>query len=124
MKQLNRATATCICVATAAFAVLAIPAATRAQGALTSVGCAAESGLRSGNSKQPGSVTFINNTGGKVQTYWLNYQGKRVHYTDLDPGQSHTQHTFVTNSWVVTNASGQCLAVFLPKPGSATAVVQ
>ena len=71
--------------------------------------CSRIEALRSGNSKQPGSVTFINNTGGKVQTYWLNYQGKRVHYTDLDPGQSHTQHTFVTNPWVAHQHLGKVL---------------
>jgi len=124
MKQLTVTTIARTFLAAAAFAVLAIPAASRAAGTLKSVGCAAESGLRSSNSKQRAELTFINNTGQKLETYWLNYQGKRVRFADIGPGQSHTLNTFVTNPWVITNASGKCMAVYLPTPGSATAVIQ
>lgn len=102
MKQLTVTTVARTFLAAAAFAVLAIPAASRAAGTLKSVGCAAESGLRSSNSKQRAELTFINNTGQKVETYWLNYQGKRVRFADIGPGQSRTLNTFVTNPWVIT----------------------
>jgi hypothetical protein len=56
------------------------------------------------------SITFVNATSGSVDVYWLDYQGGRVYYYTLAPGQSYVQSTWVTHPWVaIDRASGVCV---------------
>ena len=57
--------------------------------------------LKSLNSDTSSKVTFFNKTSHTVTTVWLNYEGKPVKYTELAPGKSYTQSTYVTNPWIV-----------------------
>jgi hypothetical protein len=45
--------------------------------------------------------------------FWLNFQGQRVKYFDLGPGQTHNQGTFITHPWVVADPTGACIRLFL-----------
>ena len=57
--------------------------------------------LKSLNAATKSTVTFFNKTSHKVTTVWLNYEGKPVKYTELAPGKSYTQSTYVTHPWIV-----------------------
>ena len=96
-----------------------------AQNELTDVGCAQEDRLRSTDGSISTQVTFINRSALTIRTYWLNYQGKRVFYSDIAPGRSHVQQTYVTHPWVITNnPSGNCVAIYQPARTPATVVIR
>jgi hypothetical protein len=46
--------------------------------------------------------------------YWLNYQGDRQLYANLEPGQSIGQQTFLTHPWVIVDDEGKAISLFLP----------
>src|SRR5262249_47340712 len=96
---------------------------TPAREPLPDAGCAAGGSLRpTTKGSTPAEITFVNRSGRAIRTYWLNYQGKRVYYTEIPPGKSFTQQTYFRHPWVITgSASGDCMAIFLPaqKPGVA-----
>jgi hypothetical protein len=76
--------------------------------------CSAERKLRSMVADQSIYVTFINNTGIPINTNWLNYQGARVFYNTIGPGESLQQQTFLTHPWVLVDGVGRCLKLILP----------
>ena len=48
---------------------------------------------------RPTQVEFINH-GKEIKTiYWLNYEGRRVCYARLQPGDSYIQKTYVSHPW-------------------------
>jgi len=57
-------------------------------------------------------ITFVNRSGGQVAIYWIDFQGKRRRYANLQPGGRHRQHTFAGHVWLVTGRDGAKLAVF------------
>jgi hypothetical protein len=75
--------------------------------------CQAEAQSRSLNSNTPTSFTITNHTSETLSVFWLNFQGQRVKYFDLGPGQTHNQGTFITHPWVVANLKGDCIRLFL-----------
>jgi hypothetical protein len=90
---------------------------------LPDAGCAAEDSFRSTEGSTPAEITFVNHSARAIRTYWLNYQGKRVYYAEIQPGKRLAQQTYFSHPWVITgSASGECIAIFLPaqKPGVAT----
>jgi hypothetical protein len=54
-----------------------------AQNELTDLGCAQENSLRSLNSNVSTYATFVNQRRSSIRTYWLNFEGKRVFYSDI-----------------------------------------
>ena len=52
------------------------------------------------NSNEASYVEFCSRTGRKVDILWLDYQGKKVKYATLQPGQRIFVDTFVTHPWV------------------------
>ena len=54
-------------------------------------------------------LVFANHTHGSVSIYWLDFNGDRVWYNTLAPGESYSQQTFVTHPWVIVDADGRCL---------------
>lgn len=50
-------------------------------------------------------VTFYNSSSKAVAAFWLNYQGIRVHYGDIQPGDSKHMDTYVTHPWVFVQQS-------------------
>jgi TPR repeat protein len=57
---------------------------------------------------------FQNKSGGGIKLYWITPDGKRKLYTQIDDGKSAIQATFMTNPWVVTDSSDQCLGIVMP----------
>jgi len=74
--------------------------------------CPNEEALRSRYSTAPTEITFINDTGGTVRLYWINFEGERQLYAQLPTGQRVRQLTFVTHPWVVVDSEGRCLGVY------------
>ncbi len=62
---------------------------------------------------QEATVIFTNYLESEVQIYWINYQGKRVLYRKLAPGDSYRQQSFFTHVWLATNRDGNCVGLFL-----------
>ena len=89
-------------------------ASTDRGGAAGGAECPAERGLRSINGNFHTQVRFVNDSARPVQTYWLDYQGKRVPYKVMPPHSSHTQPTYLTHPWVVTDEGQRCLGVYFP----------
>jgi hypothetical protein len=74
--------------------------------------CPSEVGLRSQKGTQKTNIVFHNATSGTVHLYWINYRGKRESYGSIAPGQTHSQRTYGTHPWVVTDDRGKCLNVY------------
>jgi len=96
-----------------------------AETSLEDLGCSAEPQLSSKQGSVSTSVTFINNSSRTIRTYWLNYNGRRVYYAEVEPGKSYVQQTYYTHPWVITNdPSGNCVSLFLPSKEPGVAVVR
>jgi hypothetical protein len=69
------------------------------------------------------SIRFVNLSSGVRNIIWLDYNGQRVFYNSLQPGQSYIQETFLTHPWLITTAQGQGLAIYLPISELASALL-
>jgi hypothetical protein len=60
--------------------------------------------------------------------YWLNFEGKRdpseSQKVTLNPGQSEGRSTYLTHPFLVTDASGKCLGIYLPTTEPSLAVIK
>jgi len=77
--------------------------------------CASESRRRSLESTTSLQLDYRNDRSRRVSLYWLDFQGKRVHYADLEPGEAYRQQTYVTHPWVAVDGDGRCRAIFVPR---------
>jgi hypothetical protein len=66
--------------------------------------CSAEASAKSTGGPET-TIEFVNATSQRVKVYWLDFQGHRVLYNQLDAGKSYVQRTFLPHPWVVTDAS-------------------
>lgn len=71
-------------------------------------------------------IRFDNYRSEDMLLYWINYEGVRVYYTQIEAGRSYLQQTYVTHPWVVTKKNAvpgveDCVAIFEPSsdPGVA-----
>ncbi|XP_033732285.1 von Hippel-Lindau disease tumor suppressor-like [Pecten maximus] len=70
--------------------------------------------LRSGRSNVTSFVRFVNRTHRFVDIVWLNYEGARVKYKTLQPGQFVDVNTFVGHPWIFRDSdTGDHLVVQL-----------
>jgi TIR domain-containing protein/von Hippel-Lindau disease tumor suppressor protein len=76
--------------------------------------CAEEGQIKSIDGKQPTVITFSNDSGSPVRQYWLDYSGQRKFYSTIKQGESHTQPTFFTHPWMITDSVDKCIAIYLP----------
>jgi hypothetical protein len=74
----------------------------------------------------PAAIQFVNNSasGLSFQVFWLDFNGNRVLYNTLSPGQSFIQQTFLTHPWVIadTSPAATCQEIYLPLPEQAPAI--
>ena len=93
-------------------------------GTLPQYACSLEPSLRSIEGIVPASIRFVNQTAGPVKVYWIDYEGHRVLYNEaLGAEQSYDQQTWLTHPWVVTDATGTCLGIWLPSAAPGTASI-
>ena len=92
--------------------------AAHAQDAATIFDCAKEGqGLKSEVSDQSTHVRFVNDNPEARTIYWLNFDGYRVFYMRLEPGQAYDQQTYVSHPWVITADNlGTCTMGIMPSP--------
>ena len=56
-------------------------------------------------------VTFVNRTGGPVELFWLDSDGKRRSYGRLQVDEERSQHTFAGHVWLLVDGAGEPLGV-------------
>lgn len=76
--------------------------------------CWDEGDLLSENSDQGVTITWINTSGEVRRTYWLNYQGQRQYYGELQPDAQAMQQTFAGHPWVITDTDDNCVEIYVP----------
>ena len=106
-------------------AILAVIATgAQAQTELRDLGCAGETSLRSIDETTMTEVIFFNQSTAPIRTYWIDHQGNRIFGSEIRPGDSYVQQTYVTHPWVVTkNGAKTCMAIYQPEASSAIVVV-
>jgi len=72
---------------------------------------------RSRRSDVPISVTFRNRSEGMRGVMWIDFNGRPVEYATLAPGETFTINTYMTHPWMFTDGPGNCIEMFMPKPG-------
>jgi hypothetical protein len=85
--------------------------------------CEFESKLRSRDASISTYVNFVNRSNDVIRTYWLNYQGERVFYSQIDPGNSYRQQTYVSHPWIITDSNNHCLSIYFPQANESSKVV-
>jgi hypothetical protein len=73
--------------------------------------CSTESTLRSTGDVAT-NVEFVNGTESPIKVYWLDSDGTRQLFTNLNPFEGHIQDAFVGDNWVMADSSGQCLETY------------
>jgi hypothetical protein len=78
------------------------------------VDCKEERNLRSLGTNVSTSIEFRNRGTKVIRIYWLDHSGKRVLYGTIGRDQIHSQQTFITHPWVITDTADQCKAIYMP----------
>ena len=102
----------------------ALATGAQAQTELRDLGCAGENSLRSTEEKTMTEVIFFNQSPAPIRTYWIDHEGQRIFGSEIRPGDSYVQQTYVTHPWVVTKGAAKaCMAIYQPEASSAIVVV-
>jgi hypothetical protein len=80
-------------------------------------GCSQLGQLKSRNSNQPITITFVNQSGGFRALMWLDFNGQAQDFGGLNAGERKTINTFITHPWMMTDGPGNCQEIYLPKQG-------
>jgi hypothetical protein len=78
--------------------------------------CSSEAGLKSQRQGVPVNVTVRNGTPDILEVFWINYEGARVPYSTLDPGESYLQPTFQGHAWLLADPHGLCKVLVVATP--------
>ncbi|KAI0222954.1 von Hippel-Lindau disease tumor suppressor, partial [Lamellibrachia satsuma] len=76
---------------------------------------------RSGQSRVPSFLRFVNRTTRTVNVTWIDYEGQSMHYKTLSPGCYVDVNTFVGHPWTFQDRDSgdmlvvQCQAVYQPE---------
>lgn len=87
--------------------------------------CTYEGHIKSITGATPTTVRFVNaSITTTFRVFWLDYNGNRVLYATLSPGQSFVQQTFLTHPWVIADNSpaATCQQIYLPLQEQAPAI--
>jgi hypothetical protein len=82
--------------------------------AVTEEPCDSAGTLRSIHSDTPMHIDFVNRTSGWIDTYWISFDGRFIHYAELRPGDRYRQQTYVTHPWIALDRHERCFGVFVP----------
>ncbi len=82
--------------------------------------CNAVRGMKSKESSQSVTITFINKTKESRTAMWVDFKGNPVQYFTIEPGQSFSQQTFLTHPWFFTDGPGNCIEAMLPSATNTT----
>ncbi len=73
-----------------------------------------EGQTRSKTDQPATQVVFINRTNGPITRFWLDFAGQRHSYGIVPPGGVTSQSTYATHAWLLEDADGKCLGIFVP----------
>ncbi len=76
--------------------------------------CSEESGLRSRDGTAPIQVLIFNDSGGDIQLYRLDSEGRRSGQGVIGENMSSSVLTAVDSPWLIADGSGKCLEIVLP----------
>jgi len=71
------------------------------------------SGVRSDRTANEVNVLFRNQTSEVLKVYWIDFEGQRKFYGDVDPDQQKKQGTFEGHHWELESESGKILGRFV-----------
>lgn len=77
---------------------------------------------RSGSARS--TVTFHNETAQKLQLFWINYDGERQPYGELDSHATAERSTYATHPWLCVDKSGRVVALFVARAGDCLAKIE
>jgi hypothetical protein len=60
-------------------------------------------------------ITFVNRSAQTIRVYWIDYQGNRVLYAMLAPGEEYGLNTYLHHPWVITDEDGNAWTVYYPE---------
>jgi len=83
----------------------------------------AETRLHSQESKEPGTIRFVNRTGGLIHLYWLDYKGERALRARVPAGGEYVVETFASHPWVAVDEKGATLGVYEAQRGDFMALI-
>jgi hypothetical protein len=88
--------------------------------------CGLENRSRSPVNSRAITIQFINNSSFPVKVYWIDFQGKRQHYFDLEPSQSRELPTYINHPWLITRrvANQPCISIYIPNQVQNIAIIQ
>jgi hypothetical protein len=86
--------------------------------------CVALKKAKSKDSKTPIKMKFTNHTDGTVSLIWLGFAGDKKKYAEIEPRETWDQDTFLTHPWMITDAKGKCLGIYLPDPGKTEITIE
>ena len=69
--------------------------------------------LRSDRNANEVDVTFRNQTSEALTLYWIDFEGQRKSYGEVDPGRAKKLYTFEGHRWELESESGQLLGRFI-----------
>jgi len=79
--------------------------------------CQAETAVFSLRGDKPTTIVFNNNGSGILRIFWIDYAGVRKWYANISPDERHTQPTYASHPWVVTDIRGNCQMVAFSEVG-------
>lgn len=65
--------------------------------------------VKSENGEIATSICFNNRWSEAIAIYWINYDGQREFYLNLEPGEQYLQETYVSHPWVVLAKSDEII---------------
>jgi hypothetical protein len=68
--------------------------------------------MQSPASQNAVDIVVTNHRDEAVSLYWINDQGERVHYLDVDAGATKSQPTYEGHIWLVTDQTGNCIGLY------------
>jgi hypothetical protein len=91
---------------------------------LEAVPCSEEQSRKSLSSDAKTAIEFENRRSKPVELHWLNYEGQRESYGQIQPGEVSAVETYETHPWLVADTSKRCIAIFLGSKQQGRAVIQ
>lgn len=71
-----------------------------------------EKGLKSPEDSTEVTLMITNTRNSAISTYWIDYDGDRMHYNDLEAGEEIEQFTFPGHYWLFVDSNDNVLGVY------------
>jgi hypothetical protein len=84
--------------------------------------CGDRANLKSQRYDTPAKIRFVHYSGPSRDVHWLDYKGIAQNYITIKSGQQTSVETFLSHPWMITDSSGDCIEIVLPRPGTSVVV--